>query len=136
MFKKTLVNGISASAVVGLNAGYIGENKVAPNLEEFGILCQNIADKVMRETAIYIGVVISVSKTVYKTDWGCPVGGEDTISIEADGNSLYSNLPPETFQEAWKEAFLKAMELLMQSLDQKTVTAKFSDGTLVYCQRE
>lgn len=29
----------------------------------------------------YVGAVITPAKTVYHTEWGCPVGGENTVLI-------------------------------------------------------
>lgn len=124
---------IKAMAIIGINAGYHHQNNLSTmSLAEFGSLYQQIADEVFTETNIYVGACISPVKVEYKTDWGCPIGGEDSIRIEADCNPSYSNLPEETYMSLWREVFIKICRALMKELQQSTVTVSFSSTQLEY----
>jgi hypothetical protein len=127
---------IKATAVVGINAGYGTPNgKTGIDLIKFGELYKKIADVVMDKNGIYVGAVQSPVKVIYKTEWGCPDGGEDCIRLEADCNPNYSKIPSMKYVASWKEAFLLVIENLMEELNQTTVTVAFSDGKAVYLQR-
>ena len=124
---------IKASAVIGVTPGYFnaGENDI--NLDEFGRLYQEIADVIFTQTNTYCGAVIVPCRILYRTEWGCPPGGENGIHIVSDFNPVYDKQRSVAeFTVAWKESFLRIIETLMLKLEQKTVTVTFSDGALFY----
>jgi hypothetical protein len=137
-FKQSRIRGsVKATAVVGVNAGYGHTNEAGVDLVKFGELYKDVADEAMGDAGIYVGAVAVPCKVIYKTEWGCPEGGEDAVRLEADCNPAYSEseLPPAEYVAAWKETFLDVVEDLMLELDQTTVTVAFSDGQVVYLQR-
>ena len=127
-------NAVSASAVIGINAGYGHKNNSNATLSEIAELLKEKALKVEDETGIYVSAVIGNSKCCYKTDWGCPEGGEDTFTLNADCNPKYSSLPAEEYIKNWQIAFLRLIELIMEKLEQSAVTAKVG-GELLYLNR-
>jgi hypothetical protein len=136
-FTSTVIeHSVKATAVVGINAGYGHANEAGVDLVKFGELVKSIADKTMDSTGIYVGGVVNPVKVLYKTDWGCPEGGEDSIRLEADCNPTYDSRPADEYVAAWKEAFIANIQALMEELDQTTVTVAYSDGEVVYIQRQ
>lgn len=127
---KRVENAISASAVIGINAGYGHKNDSNATLSEIAELLKKKALKVEDETGIYVSGVIYGSKCYYKTEWGCPEGGEDTFCLNADCNPSYSSLPAEEYIKKWQVAFLRLVELLMEELEQSAVTAKVGSEVL------
>ena len=123
-------NAVSASAVIGINAGYGHDNDSNATLSEIAELQKKKALQVEDETGIYVSGVISNSKCCYKAEWGCPEGGEDTFTLSADCNPAYSSLPAEEYINKWQVAFLRLVELLMEELEQSAVTAKVGSEVL------
>ena len=133
MEKKIIAGAISAAAVIGVTPGYFHGNENVIDLDSFGRLYQETADKVFAETHMYCGAAISTCKVLYREEWGCPAGGENCVRIEADCNPSYDQERPiPEFIADWKRAFTAIIEILMTELSQKTVTVAFSDGELSY----
>jgi len=129
----TKINGaISASANIGVNAGYGHSNEVGINLDDLCELNKKLAAQVMAETGVYVSSVIGETRCCYSDDWGCPKGGEKTFSLSADCNPTYSSLPTEEYTEKWKLSFLRLVELLMEELEQSAVTAKVGNEVLYF----
>lgn len=72
------------TAVFGVNPGYdntitsetISENEV---LE----LIQKTCEEYYEETGRYCSFVVQRVRTLYREEWGCPKGGEDTYRVES-----------------------------------------------------
>jgi hypothetical protein len=107
MFETTVIaDTISGCAVIGINAGYGHKNESDVNLAAFGETYKAIADATMESTSVYVGTSISPCKVVYKTEWGCPVGGENAVRVAADCNPSYSDAEPSAYIQTWKNTFL------------------------------
>lgn len=108
--------------VTGINEGYGHENEEANGVLLVSKAWQFLAEKVMHETGLYISAVASQSKTIYNTDWGCPVGGEDTITITGIAN-------PEFVKDLdqWKQVVLVVARQLKDELKQSTLTVEFTE---------
>ena len=133
MNRTVVKNTVSAATVISVTPGYFHENESAVNLAAFGDLYQKLADNIFDKTNMYCGAIILSCKTLYRTQWGCPHGGENGIYITSDCNPLYDkDRPAVDYITAWKETFTAIIEALMIELGQTTVTIKFSDGELVY----
>ncbi|APF25339.1 hypothetical protein [Clostridium sporogenes] len=113
---------IKFEIVTGINEGYFHKNKNKDGVQVVGEVWQKIALEVFKDRGIYISSVINSSKTVYNTEWGCPEGGEDTVTITSTAN-------PEFVQslEQWKEAVIEIAKNLKNELKQSTMTVEFKE---------
>ena len=123
---------INFSAEVGVNEGYDSSNnhKQSKNIEELGVLFQNLQDEVQEETGIYISTVISgPNRTIYKNEWGCPNGGELTFNISGLANPQFVD-----DENEWKKASLLLMDKARTELKQSTISVVFNsqDGPDFY----
>jgi len=117
---------ISFTATLGINSGYGHANENESTMQVVGREWQKAAAEVLAESKIYVGAVIKDSRTVYHTDWGCPVGGEVTAEISGVCNPEY------TAVEAYKEAVVKTLEKCAVALGQSTTQVVFNEGDFVY----
>jgi len=117
---------IAFEAVIGVNPGYGHKNETSNNLKIVASLWLEVAENVEAETGLYISANIMSSLTLYKTDWGCPAGGEETVTIKAVCNPEFANT------EAWKQASLKVIKKLKNRLSQSTVTVSYTEQEIVY----
>lgn len=76
---------------------------------------------------IYVPAVVSASRAVYLADWGCPDGGEPTVTITGQRN-------PEFNREstAWRAAVLRIAERLRVQSGQNTAQIVFTECDFVY----
>jgi len=131
--RKIIKDTLSATAEISVTPGYFHENQKDIDIGKFGTLYQEIADRIYNETNMYCGAIISTCKVLYRTQWGCPAGGENGVYITADCNPSYdSEKPAEEYIPLWKETLVSILEALMVELDQTTVTVRFSDNELIY----
>lgn len=115
---------MSAEAIVGVNAGYGHNNEAGIDFDAIAEILKGILSEVESETGIYVSGSISEARTVYKTEWGCPNGGEKTFRFTADCNPTYSSLSQEEYRVEWSKAYLLVIERLMGVFEQTTVTAR------------
>ncbi|WP_035323047.1 hypothetical protein [Peribacillus kribbensis] len=117
---------LRASIVLGINSGY-GENRVRHTLQKAAEAWQRLAAELYEETQIYVSAAAHQSKTVYHTKWGCPQGGEDTVTFTASANHEYVK-----DINAWKEAVITLTKRIKSEFGQDTVTIEFEDISLVF----
>ena len=117
---------ISFTATLGVNQGYAHANELETAVEAVAKEWQKAAALVLSESGVYVGAVIKDSKTVYHTDWGCPVGGEVTAEISGVCNPEY------TAVAAYKEAVVKCLGECAVVLGQSTTQVVFNEGNFVY----
>ncbi len=114
-------------ASLGVISGYGHDNVTDVNATEIaGNAWQEAAKKVFEDSKTYIGAVISPAKTVYHTEWGCPVGGEVTVAITGECNPTY------TAADAYKAAVIAVLEGAAKKLGQKTTQITFSEAEFEY----
>jgi len=125
-------------ASLGVVAGY-GHNNAPANFFR-RVFCRRqsaelIAGKAWQEAAAavmaanggtYIGAVITPAKTVYHLDWGCPVGGENTVLITGESNPEYTQL------EAYKAAVVETLRQTALALGQSTTQLCFLEAEFEY----
>lgn len=133
-----MVKTISFSATLGINPGYGHSNQKVSAMEIVGKAWQEAAAQTFQETGgykkdaqgrqkgVYVGAVISDSKTVYHTDWGCPKGGEQTALITGECNPEYTSI------EAYKAAVVATLERCAKKLEQSTTQVRFAEVDLAY----
>lgn len=114
-------------ASLGVVPGYGHDNATdASAVDITGNAWQEAAAQVFAETGIYVGAVITPSRTVYNKDWGCPVGGEITALITGECNPLYTKL------DDYKKAVVETLRKTAQSLKQSTTQVFFQEGEFEY----
>lgn len=117
------------NASLGVVAGYGHGNHELTELSALqiaGAAWQKAAAKVMSETGTYVGAVMAPARTVYHTDWGCPEGGEITVSITGECNPEYTKL------EDYKSAVLEVLRETAISLGQSTTQLTFQEVDFHY----
>ena len=123
--------------VVGLYAGYNHENLIPDgskvSMVEFASVVMTLANEVESSTGVYPSMIAAPAATIYKTDWGCPVGGEETVVLSGICNpSFRGDKTPQEFESAWCETMLMMAQLLKAAFVQSTATVQFSEVELVY----
>jgi hypothetical protein len=113
-------------ASLGVVAGYGHDNAAEPAELIAGKAWQTAAAAVMAASGTYIGAVISRSKTVYNVDWGCPVGGEDTVLITGECNPQYTKLAD------YKSAVVETLRQTALALGQSTTQLCFLEAEFEY----
>lgn len=110
---------------IGVTEGYFHNN------ENNNVNFVELVDKCARETEKLTGVYISFNIipiiTLYKTEWGCPVGGERTYILSAIRNPKFNN-----DKSLWKNSCVNVLLRLKNELKQVTVSGEFSEVEFVY----
>ncbi|PLS14718.1 hypothetical protein CVD28_26455 [Bacillus sp. M6-12] len=117
---------IRAIIVIGVNAGY-GKNEETDPLQKAVLAWQKIADELYAEKDVYVSAIAHKSKAVYRSEWGCPEGGEDTVTFTASSNPKYNS-----DIDRWKEAVMAVTKKLKEMLGQDTVTLEFEETEILF----
>lgn len=105
------------SMTIGLTAGYSAERGSPPDLDAIGRRYQEVAAALADETGVYLSAILTPSRTLYREAWGCPPGGEQTVTFSGSCNPQFSDAAayrralPELAARL-KEAFRQATVLL------------------------
>lgn len=111
-------------ATIGINPGYFHNNEKYVDFEH---LLSHASDLIQEETGIYVSWIVYPSKTIYKTEWGCPDGGEVTYSIESTANP---NFAPD--MDLWIDSATRIIKYLMKELEQSTITITINEVDFIY----
>ena len=110
---------------VGVTEGYFHNN------ENINVDFVKIVDRCVRETekifGIYIAFNIIPTITLYKTEWGCPDGGEMTYTLSAIRNPQFNDSSIN-----WKGCCVNVVNRLKAALNQSTITGEFSEVDIKY----
>lgn len=98
-----------------------GVYAVGLNLEEFTNILQLIEENKFADTSI--SWLVTPGKTVYKTEWGAPKGGEDVFVLETD----YTEYDKDRHLDIdnWMHRVCDHAEYLKQYFEQETVRVTF-----------
>jgi hypothetical protein len=107
-------------AVIGTVSGYELEGKQGVTLNDFIETTKDFAAKLQEEIGIYVSGSVVPASVYYRTEWGCPTGGEHVFILQGDLNPEFGEEGP------WKEAVLRLCQLLKEHYGQSTLTVTFS----------
>lgn len=110
---------------IGITPGYFHNNENT-NID-FIKLVDECSREVEKECGIYISFNILPTITLYKTEWGCPDGGEMTYILSAIRNPKFNN-----DSLMWKWACVNIVKKLKTALNQSSVTGEFDEVQLAY----
>ena len=112
------------SATIGVVSGYIGEERLKEFKKidrlELAKVWQKEAKKEMEASGVYVSAVINYSQSLYSTDWGCPIGGEPTYTLEGSRNPQFCK-----DSELWKNSVRNIVKAVKNHFNQSTVTLNF-----------
>lgn len=81
------------------------------------------------KSGIYVSAVINYSQAIYATDWGCPIGGEPTFTLEGSRNPKFC-----TDEEVWKKSVRNIVMAVKRYFNQSTVTLNFREVDQEYIE--
>lgn len=110
---------------IGVTEGYFHNNENSDI--DFVELVDQCCRAVEKMTGIYVAFNIAPIITLYKSEWGCPKGGEHTYVLSAIRNPKFND-----GRARWKNSCLSVMARLKEELRQSSVTGEFSKVKMVY----
>lgn len=114
-------------ASLGVVPGYGHDNVTDSSAVDIaGNAWQEAAAAVMAASGTYVGAVITPARTVYHTDWGCPVGGEKTVSITGECNPEYTKI------DDYRAAVIETLKQTAIALGQSTTQLCFLEAEFEY----
>jgi len=119
-------NSIRWVCTAGVNRGYDLSNQEEMPIEAITSLYQKIAAQVYDETGVYISAVITPSRIVYHSEWGCPEEGEISYTFSGSCNTEFTTV------DKYKNALMCVMQKLKEALQQVTLLLEIVPAQLVY----
>lgn len=113
--------------VVGVNPGYFHDNPTADALTVVADAWDKAATELSLTNGLYVPAVMFSAKAVYKTDWGCPVGGEDVVIVRGNYNPSFCDTPIQ-----WSSSVALICESVKKRLGQKTATLMLQERNFLY----
>lgn len=131
----TLGNKNSFRATFGVAPGY-GEQaetkSQALGLPAISMVAEawNVAAlEVEKAYGLYIPAVLNESRTIYKLEWGCPPGGEVTVTVTGCYNLVHNSAYDLLF---WQHSVRRTVEVTKELLKQTTVTLEWFEIEVEY----
>lgn len=120
------MNSIHWIITLGLQEGYHTAQQTNMPISRIGEIYQDIAEQVYRETQVYISANIQSSKTLYRSEWGCPAGGEETVILSGCCNPVFTN------PKAYVDVIKILANRLKKRFKQKTVMLEIINSNVLY----
>lgn len=110
----------------GITEGYNHNNEQHTSIETVCEALKVLSGKVMNETNVYVSGVVKEASVYYKTEWGCPEGGEKVFELSATHNPAFVE------KAEWKEAVVKLAKEIKKEFKQSTLTIDFIESEMIY----
>ena len=117
---------VSFRMVLGVNEGYGSHTSNAIDAEAVAEAYKEASAELFSATGVYISASMVESKTLYHTDWGCPVGGEATATFFGSCNPEFTDVAQ------YREIVTALAKILKKQFTQSTVTVEFFESEMVY----
>jgi len=117
---------IKFEAVFGLAPGYSHNNIDVVTPADAASIWQEAARKIFEECGVYVSATTHSSTTIYHQDWGCPAGGEKTVTFSGSANPEFVKMGD------YRYAVVSLVKLVKEILAQSTVTVEFWEIDHVY----
>lgn len=115
-----MLNHCKAIITISTIKGYAnGAYSTGWNLDQFTEMLQTIEESKFADTSI--SWLVTPGRTVYKSAWGSPKGGEEVFILQADYTEYDKNIDI----HEWKNRIFKHAEYLRQYFQQETVRVTF-----------
>ena len=108
---------VTISTIEGYHGGEVGVKGL--DINTFSEPLQEIEENKFADSSI--SWLVTLGKSVYKTEWGAPVGGEDVFVLQAD----YTIYDVVKGIDNWKRNILTHIEYLKNYFKQETVRVTF-----------
>lgn len=106
------------SLTMGVNPGFKHRNEARG--EAVGPRWQAAAADEFARSQIYVSATVTPAKTVYHTDWDCPLGGENVATVTGVRNPAFV-----ADDAAWRDAVRRVAARVGRELGQKNVYVTF-----------
>lgn len=115
------------SLSVGVNPGYFHTNDAKDPLKVVAEQWQKFAEEIFKDCGVYISAVVSPGKAVYRAEWGCPPGGEDTVCLSGVRNPEF-----QPNDDVWKVTVCRVALRVAKELQQSAAYLSFKKVELMY----
>lgn len=112
---------------IGVNPGYHHNNEITGAAAVVSKLWQKIAEDLHSQGAPYVGATVRNATQVYRTEWGCPEGGEHVAIVTGLMNRHFEDRLGD-----WIDAVTQISKELKRRLKQEAIYLTFSTCDLVY----
>lgn len=116
---------LTAKANIGVCEGYNHDNDTTLDFPKF---VQDFVNKYCEESGTpYVSFIVYETFTIYKQEWGCPIGGEKTYNLESTINREFFDSIVD-----WKKNVTSIVTALKRELKQSTVMLTFHEAEANY----
>lgn len=118
-----------AQITIGTVPGYNHDNSKAWTLNGFTTWLQEFMDEwAYNDNKKYISWLVIPAKTVYKKEWGAPVGGEDVFVLQASYTSEYDK---DISIIDWRNNIKNCAKEIKSTLHQSTARVQFTESEVI-----
>jgi hypothetical protein len=110
---------IKFKVTIGIKESFHDTKEVA-NIVAFA--WQEAAKEVFNSGKPYVSAVVNESISVYNEIWGCPTGGERTVTVSGSANPAFVQNMDE-----WKKTVIAVVKAVKAKLQQSIVVLEFSE---------
>lgn len=116
---------MTATVTIGTVSGYNHDNFKAWSLNAFTTWLQEFMEEYEYDGNRYISWLVLPAKTVYKKEWGSPIGGEDVFVIQASHTLRYDG---DISLDLWAKNVEKCAKCMKERLKQSTVRIQYTES--------
>ena len=111
---------------LGVTPGYNLDAQTPPDLNAIGASYQRIAQAVYASSGVYVSATLAESRALYSRDWGCPEGGELTVTFSGSCNLSFAE------PDAYRAALEQVARALKAEFRQETALLELTPCETVY----